>query len=581
MDAAELAVLLENLRRLRGEPAELEVKSAAGGLPKTAVESICSFANTNGGTLLLGIDEVRGFELVGLTDPVKARDDIVAAASDQLEPPIRVETCLIDLDGVTVVVVEVEPLPSDLRPCFVRSRGLATGALIRTGDGDRRMTQAEIGLAIANRSQPRYDAEPVPDASVRDLDEHALRRTLQRVRESSRALRDLDDESALRRLRVLVPAAEDGEKLVPSLGGLLTFGIFPQEFFPQLTISVVVHPARREADGPRFEDNPVIRGPIPDLISETLAALRRHMSVRGYISESGRSDELDYPMEAVREAVVNAVLHRDYSAVTRGTQIHVELHPDRLIVRSPGGLFGPVTVDDLGDEGVSSSRNAFLAQLLADAYLPRSERVVAENRASGIPTMIAELRDAGMPQPTFENGASVFTVGLGRSALLDPATRKWITDMREPGLSQLHHIALAIMKHGQPATNAGLRAYGADSLQATQILRDLVARDLAIRSGGRRYAHYSLPPEPHDRTQPDPLSNITDFGKRHGASNRETLANALRDRGPVRAGELAEATGFSRQTVLNHLNALIADGLVSANGPARSPHRSYRWVNSS
>lgn len=98
MNADELASLLTGLRR-RGEPADLEVKSAAGGLPKSAVETVCAFANTNGGTLLLGVDGLSGFTVVSLADPARLRDDLVSAAGDQLEPPIRLETELVELEG--------------------------------------------------------------------------------------------------------------------------------------------------------------------------------------------------------------------------------------------------------------------------------------------------------------------------------------------------------------------------------------------------------------------------------------------------------------------------------------------------
>lgn len=348
------------------------------------------------------------------------------------------------------------------------------------------MTQAEIGLAIANRGQPRYDSEPVPDAGLDDLDGAALARTLARVRDTSRSLRDVDDETALRRIRVLVPH-EDG-RIVPSVAGVLTFGVLPQQFFPQLTISLVVLPGDDTGgmSSPRFEDNPVIRGAIPDLVAETVSVLRRHMSVRSYVNGAGRRELLDYPLEAMREAVVNAVLHRDYSQVTRGTQIQVELHPERLVVRSPGSLYGPVRVDDLGNEGVSSSRNAFLANLLADTYLPRSDRLVAENRESGIPAMIRELRRSGMGPPIFTNLPSRFEVQFSRSSVID-----W--------------------------------------------------RD---------------PP----------------------GSTQDVVALTLRRMGRANAAHLTTAVGRSRAAVLRALRALIAAGVVEAEGDPKSPQRAYRWV---
>ncbi|MGH3752567.1 MAG: ATP-binding protein [Pseudonocardiaceae bacterium] len=348
------------------------------------------------------------------------------------------------------------------------------------------MIQAEIGLAIANRGQPRYDVEPVPEAGLEDLDSAALARTLERVRETSRSLRDVDDGTALRRIRVLVPD-EDGQP-VPSVAGILTFGVFPRQFFPQLTISVVVFPSVADvgADAPRFEDNPVIRGAIPDLVAETISVLRRHMSVRSYVNGAGRRAQLDYPVEAVREAIVNAVLHRDYSNVTRGTQIQVELHPDRLVVRSPGSLYGLVRVENLGTEGVSSSRNAFLATLLSDTYLPRSDRLVAENRASGIPAMIRELRRAGLGRPIFRNLPSRFEVEFSRLPVSEWA---------------------------------------------------------------------------------DPPS-----------STRDIVAAELRRRGRATAAHLVTVAGRSRAAVLMALRALIADGVVEAEGDPQSPQRAYRWV---
>ena len=486
MDGTELSATLDKLRRLGGEPANVEVKTAAGGLPRSVVETVSAFSNTNGGLIVLGVDEGKEFTPVQLPDPAKLRDDLVSAVSDQLVPPVRPSAQLVEVDSAVLVVTEIAPLSSDQRPCYVASRGIATGSFVRTGDGDRRMTQAEIGLAIANRGQPRYDVEPVPEAGLDDLDGAALVRTLDRVRDTSRSLRDVDDETALRRIRVLVPH-EDGQ-VVPSVAGVLTFGVFPQQFFPQLTISLIVLPGAGTGgiDAPRFEDNPVIRGAIPDLVAETVSVLRRHMSVRSYVNGAGRREQLDYPLEAVREAVVNAVLHRDYSNVTRGTQIQVELHPDRLVVRSPGSLYGPVRVDDLGNEGVSSSRNAFLAQLLAGTYLPRSDRLVAENRAFGIPAMIRELHRSGLGRPLFTNLPGRFEVQFSRSAVID-----W---------------------HDPPGST-----------------QDVVA--LTLRSIGR-----------------------------------------------ANSAHLTTAVGRSRAAVLRALRALIAEGVVDAEGDPKSPQRAYRWV---
>ncbi|MGH3932223.1 MAG: ATP-binding protein [Pseudonocardiaceae bacterium] len=482
MDDAELSGTLDKLRRLGGEPANVEVKTALGGLPRSVVETVSAFSNTNGGLIVLGVDESQGFAPVRLPNPAKLRDDLVSAVSAQLVPPVRPSVELVEVDGVVLVVAQIDPVASDQRPCYVASRGIATGSFVRTGDGDRRMTQAEIGLAIANRGQPRYDAEPVPEAGIEDLDGAAMARTLDRVRDTSRSLRDVDDETALRRIRVLVPHA-DGH-VAPSVAGILTFGVFPQQFFPQLTISVVVLPGvdHDEWDIPRFDDNPVIRGAIPDIVAETVSVLRRHMSVRAYVNGTGRREQPDYPLEAVREAVVNAVLHRDYSPVTRGTQIQVELHPDRLVVSSPGSLYGPVREDDLGNEGVSSSRNAFLANLLSDTYLPRSDRLVAENRASGIPAMIRELRRSGLNRPLFRNHPSRFEVQFSRSAVSEPPHQQ---DFSPPGSTQ-DLVSLTLRRTGRANAAHLTTAVGRSRGAILKALRALITEDVVTAEGNPR-----------------------------------------------------------------------------------------------
>jgi ATP-dependent DNA helicase RecG len=128
VDSAAVSTLVERLRRFGGEPSEVEAKAAEDGLPKSVVETLCAFANTNGGTLILGIDERAGFAVVPLADPVRLRDNLVSVASDNLEPPLRLATCLVEFDGQRLVVAEVDPIPSDHRPCYVASKGIGTGS---------------------------------------------------------------------------------------------------------------------------------------------------------------------------------------------------------------------------------------------------------------------------------------------------------------------------------------------------------------------------------------------------------------------------------------------------------------------
>ncbi|MEE6283307.1 ATP-binding protein [Georgenia sp. MJ170] len=568
MDASELAEMLTALRRIGTESEYLEAKSGVGGLPRSVRETLVAFANTDGGTIVLGVDESAGFAVVEPPEIAKLRDGLVQMARDDITPPLRVSTEIVLVEGKRVLVAVVPRLPADQRPGYVTSQGIATGSYLRAGDGDRRMSSAELAITYASRTQPTYDREVVEGSTVADLDRGVLLRTLERVRAGAASLRDVDERVALTRLNIVSGTRDDAPLTV---AGLLTFGVYPQQFFPQLMVSVVVHPGE-ESPSTRFLDNVTVRGSIPQMLSETLAVIRRNLAARAVTGDFGRVDRLDYPIEAIREAVANALLHRDYSPHTRGTQVQVELHPDRLVIRSPGGLYGGIVTEDLGIEGVSASRNADLASLLSDTYLPASDNLVVENRASGVPAMIRLARSSGLPRPVFRSSVMSFVVEMQRSQLLGPETRAWIRRLGVDLPTPTHEIALAMMRNG-PISNATLREWGADRISAGQVLRDVVDEGLAIREGGRRYAQYVL----------DPAAASGPTRPGHGAEDLFSgllvdTATALRRAGDATAAELRVATGRGRGTVQNDLNALIADGSAQGIGAPRSPKRRYRWT---
>lgn len=342
MSADDVIEILATLRRIGGEPTSIEARRAVGGLPRSLRETLSAFSNTDGGTILLGVDEQSGFDLVELDDPVALRNGLVQMSRDDITPALQISTEIVEVEGHRLVVAEIPPAPADRRPACVTAQGIAGGSYLRGGDGDRRMTEAEIAMVMAARVQPPYDREPVDGSSTDHLDDEAVRRTLRRIRSGFPRLAQSDDATVLFRLGITAGRETDSPL---TLAGLLTYGQFPQQFFPQLMVSVVVRPPE-PSPGTRFLDNQTVRGSIPEMIETTLSMIRRNLAVRAVISDhGGRVDEIEYPLEAVREAVVNALMHRDYSPVTRGTQVQIELFPDRLVVRSPGGLYGGVLVD--------------------------------------------------------------------------------------------------------------------------------------------------------------------------------------------------------------------------------------------
>src|SRR5579862_1040261 len=150
------------------------------------------------------------------------------------------------------------------------------------------------------------------------------------------------------------------------------------------------------ANDERFLDNQRIEGPIPAMLGPALAVLMRNTKRRAVVRGLYREDVGEYPVTAIREAIVNALVHRDLSSSSRGTPVQINMFNNRLVIHNPGGLYGPVTVDSLG-EGISAPRNIGLLRLLEDLTPVGERRAICENRGSGVGAMVEELRRAGLP----------------------------------------------------------------------------------------------------------------------------------------------------------------------------------------
>lgn len=424
----------------------IEAKAAAGGLPASVAESVSAFANTQGGLVLLGLDETAGFTPVGINAP-KLAADLASLCADALEPPIRPDIDVVIIDGQPVVAARVDELPASRKPCYVRTRGMDRGSYRRTHDGDRRLQPYEVHVLVAGQGQPREDMAVALGAAVDDLDPRlvdALVRRLQATR--GQVFAAASSEDILRMLGVLVESA-DG--LGVTLGGLLALGRYPQRLFPQLDVTFAAYPTTTGEplrDGTRFLDNQSIDGPIPMMVAGAVAALRRNMKRRSIVAGLGREDRWEYPEEAIRELIANALMHRDYHPLAQGAQVRLELYPDRLEVTSPGGLHGPIAPEDLLAESVSSSRNAQLAKLLEDVEVPGTDRTVCENRGSGLLATAAALRQAGMQPPDLIDDVRSFKAVIRNHGLLDDGAVTWLSDIDTAGLNDRQRLGLALVE---------------------------------------------------------------------------------------------------------------------------------------
>jgi predicted HTH transcriptional regulator len=292
-------------------------------------------------------------------------------------------------------------------------------------------------------------------------------------------------------------------------------------------VAVTVYPTPRKGvpgpGGERFIDDKVLEGPVPTLLDDAFAVLLARMSRQGMVSGLGRQDRWEYPLEALREILVNAVAHRDYSPMARGTRVQVEMYPDRLEVLSPGGLFGPVSIDRFGDDGVASTRNRVLVDILENVGFPRDGRALCEGRATGIPTVIASLREAGLVPAEFADRIKDFRVVLPNRTLLDAETRDWLDGLGQQGLSSTQRMALALLRTGRALTSDHYRVeFAVDGKVARVELTDLIGRGLVRMVNQRRWARYVL----DEHATPEPQAAVSTKTPPAAPSHADVRASA-------------------------------------------------------
>lgn len=568
--------VLGRLRRANTDLQDVEVKAAGGGLPRTAVESVSAFANAEGGLLILGLDESDAFRPVPI-DAAKLAADLASACTDQLEPPIRPEIDIVTTEDLPVVVAAIDPLPVDRKPCYVKTRGIERGSFLRTHDGDRALTTYEVHVLKSSHGQPQDDATGVPGTSTADLDPELLSRLLRRLRETrGPVFARATDGDILRMMRVVVDG-EAGQEV--TLGGLLALGRYPQQYFPQLDITFVAYPSvtgEPLSDGTRFVDNQSIDGPIPTMVAAALVAMRRNMKRRSVVVGIGREDRWEYPEEAVREVIANALMHRDYHPLARGTQVRVELYPDRLEVSSPGGLYGPVARDDLLAESISSSRNAVLAKLLEDVEVPDTGRTVCENRGTGLLVAAASLRQAGIEPPELQDLVREFRVVIRNHGLLDEEALSWLATIDTSSLNDRQRLGLAFVRRHSTITNQQYRTLtGSDSLSATRELTGMAAEGLLEKTSDRRWAQWHLAGGSRPRAG-QPVLPFEDGRQASRRRDRRPELRGLLSEGPRSSKDLAASLGMTKEGVLRWLRRMEADGEVTPTASSRQS-RANLW----
>ena len=398
---SELIELVKFVQKTRSESNSLEIKSAREGCPKI-YDTLSSFSNqSGGGTIVFGIDET-DFSVCGVYDAADIQKKIMEQ-SIQMEPEVRPLCTVAVVDGKTVVSAEIQEIDSFQKPCFYKGVGRLKGSYVRVGDGDRRMTEYEVYSFEAFRQKIQDELRTIDDAELSEIDTNSMTKYLIMLKDKKPNLSALSNE----KIKSLQGFVKNGK---PTLAGIMLFSEYPQAFYPQLCVTAVSVPGTEismvGSVGERFLDNRRIDGTITQMLDQTLFFIRQNTRVKTIIDPNTgtRNDKPDYPVIAVRELLLNALIHRDYSIHTDSAPITVRIFYDRIEIENPGGLYGRMTLDQLGKVS-ADTRNPFLANAL-------EVMEITENRFSGIPTVIAAMREAGLPAPKFESERGIFRATL-------------------------------------------------------------------------------------------------------------------------------------------------------------------------
>ncbi|MEJ5997514.1 ATP-binding protein [Corynebacterium sp. H130] len=404
LNSGDITALIAELRARRGDSASIEVKSAQGGLPEDIGATVCAFANMpDGGTILLGISENQDFEILGVKEAAQLEAGLISAARMSVEPCPHIDAYVVHVRRRSVVVAEVQGLDLYRRPARYRGK-----AYLRQSDGNYEISSGELGMLEAAKlhadASANLDQRSVGDTSIEDLDPNLVSQFLSAARTHiSRLSAITDDDKVLRTLGVLTAQGE------VTLAGLYGLGILPQGPLPSLAVTCAVR--MPHGNDTRLRNLETFHGPVPDLIHNVMQWVLRNLDAVEQYQPNGHMKTIyELPLPAIREAVANALVHRDLGPLTveAGKAIDIRLEPNKLVISSPGGL-KTLSIDQLLSEELTraevNQRLYRIAKLVTDS----DGNSIIEGEGGGIQEILRQCESHGVPAPTFVDSGVKFT----------------------------------------------------------------------------------------------------------------------------------------------------------------------------
>ena len=351
-------------------------------------DDIAAFANTQGGVILVGVDDYR--EIVGLElqELDSVEKTVVEICEDSIDPIVPIFTEKLRIDEKKLLKIEVP------RSLFVHKT--ANGYYTRQESSKKEMSTEQLARLFQTRSQPRttpFEKLPVPNTHKSTLREVLYRRFI-----TENATGDVIEDLLLKRSLLV----QEGREIRASVAGVLMCHDTPDDFLYNSFIQAVYY-SGKEKDANYQIDAKDFRGPLDQQIIDAFKFVQKHNEVSAR-KEIGRMDQPQYSMRAVFEAIVNAVVHRDYSK--SGSKIRLFMFRDRLELYSPGALANTLTIDKLRYS--QATRNELLSRLLSEIALDDGDgkqvkrRHFLERRGEGVGIILNESEQLSGKTPVYE-----------------------------------------------------------------------------------------------------------------------------------------------------------------------------------
>ena len=473
------------------ESVEIEAK-ASREIGDSLLETICAMSNEpgrGGGYLLLGVSRREGslfpdYHITGVPNPDKVQADLASRCASAFNVVIRPQISReIHQNGVVLVAFISEAQPHE-KPVYIVSKGLPRGAFRRIGSTDVVCTDDDLQALYQGRDHHSFDETTVKNCTMDDLDTsaiHEYRRTRAEANPNAPELAYKDDEL----LRSLSCVDRKGQQLIPTIAGILLFGkrATIRRVFPLMRLDYI------RVSGREWVRDPDSRFDTVEILDPILLALPRAINAvlddipKAFLLPSDAAQRHDVPLiprTAIREALVNAVMHRSYR---QKSPIQVIRYANRLEIRNPGHSLVPD--DRLGEPG-SISRNEKIAAVLHETRF-------AETKGSGIRAMREAMSKANLGPPTFESDREkdTFVVTFLFHHFLNADDVRWLGQFSHLDLSEDEQKALVFACEMGAINNSAYRDINQmETLIASAHLRRLRELGLLAQKGKSSATYY-------------------------------------------------------------------------------------------